>query len=89
MGSIFYEIAMAHKAYPDKDFREVKGLYAAGHFPETSHLSIGPVIRKCWKMQFEQASDVLGELEELCIAGKSRKSRYVPFVECSARSDPS
>ncbi len=77
MGSVFYEIATAHSAYPDKELCEVKLLYAAGKFPETGHLLVGPIIQKCWEMQFEKVSDILRELEELCLASKSAHTRHV------------
>ncbi|EED12605.1 hypothetical protein TSTA_006310 [Talaromyces stipitatus ATCC 10500] len=34
-------------------------------FPDTRHLILGPVIKKCWKMQYEDVAEVLDDLRYL------------------------
>lgn len=75
MGSVFYEIATTLKPYSHIETREVKRLYATGQFPETSNILLGSAIRKCWKMQFEDVSEVLTELKELYAANSSAQPR--------------
>lgn len=75
MASIFYEIATSRKPYHNTEDHVVEDLYAAGQFPETSRLLLGPVIRKCWEMQYEDAAEVLGDLRHL----QKRRSSWLSF----------
>lgn len=52
----------------------VEDLYAAGKFPETGHLLFGPVIQKCWEMQYEDVAEVLDDLQRF-----QRRSSWLPF----------
>ena len=62
MASVIYELATSHKPYHDLEDHVVEGLYAAGKFPNTDDLLLGPVIQKGWQMQYENLAEVLADL---------------------------
>lgn len=74
MASVFYEIATSQKPYHNKEDHVLEDLYAAGKFPETSHLLLGPVIQKCWEMQYEDVAEVLDDRQHF-----QRRSLWLSF----------
>lgn len=74
MASVFYEIATSRKPYHNKEDHVVEDLYGAAKFPETGHLLLGPVIQKCWEMQYEDVAEVLNDLQHI-----QRRSSWLSF----------
>lgn len=44
---------------------EVEKRYEQEQFPDICNLACGAIIQKCWREEYESASDVLSDLKEL------------------------
>ncbi|KAI1410007.1 kinase-like protein [Hypoxylon sp. FL1857] len=62
-GSLLYEAETTYQAYHDKNDGELEELFEADQYPETSKLTLGEVIRKCWMTQYADASELMMDIQ--------------------------
>lgn len=66
LGSAFFEMETRAPPYKDKSFSEVEKLYKQGRFPSLKNAPLlGPTIRKCWQQNYENALEIIKDLERL------------------------
>ncbi|OAP54621.1 hypothetical protein AYL99_11069 [Fonsecaea erecta] len=65
LGCVIFEISTMWQPYHGKTDKEIERLYEAGEFPDTNHLLLGPVIRKCWTFQYNSAAEVIDEIDKI------------------------
>ncbi|OAP55711.1 hypothetical protein AYL99_09863 [Fonsecaea erecta] len=65
LGCVIFEISTTQRPYHGKTDKEIERLYEAGEFPDTNHLLLGPVIRKCWTFQYNSATKVIDEIDKI------------------------
>ena len=64
-GSTLYEMVTGSEPYIGLAEKEVERLYSLKKFPDTTNLDIlGPVILKCWRLEYKSMCDVLKGIEE-------------------------
>lgn len=78
LGSTFYEIETTKQPYHNRIEREVHTLFQAQHFPDTGSLVLGPVIEKCWHMEFSSVVEVIEDLKKLQTPQRAALSRIRP-----------
>lgn len=64
LGSAIYEISTTRQPYHDKTERDIENLYNAGIFPDIDHLTLGPIIRKCWTFQYNSVKEIIYEMDK-------------------------
>lgn len=65
VGSLLYEIEMTKVPYADKNDGELERLFKADVYPDTVNLILGKVITKCWMAQYQDASEVVVDIQEI------------------------
>lgn len=68
LGSTLYEVETTQQPYHDKSDKDIEELFGAEHFPDTSALMLGEVIRKCWKTEYEDVGEVVKDVT--CVRDK-------------------
>lgn len=64
-GSTLYEMVTGSEPYAELAAEEVEELYSLKRFPDTTGLHVlGPVILKCWRLEYRSMSDVLTGIKE-------------------------
>lgn len=67
-GCAIYEVLTGTPPYheleaSDDPYKQVEELYANQHFPDVTHLALGPLIQSCWCGAVSSMSEVIQELE--------------------------
>jgi len=65
LASALFEILSGSHAYDGLTDDEIHKLYLQGQFQDASNLLYGPVLKKCWKQQYETADQALRDLYDL------------------------
>ncbi|KAG4438857.1 hypothetical protein IFR05_005646 [Cadophora sp. M221] len=65
VGSLLYEIETTTVPYVDKNDGELERLFTADVYPDTVNLILGEVITKCWMAQYEDASEVVVDIQNI------------------------
>ncbi|KAH6713883.1 hypothetical protein BKA61DRAFT_689210 [Leptodontidium sp. MPI-SDFR-AT-0119] len=65
VGSFLYEIETTKVPYADKNDGELERLFMTDIYPDTANLILGQVITKCWMAQYEDASEVVVDIQNI------------------------
>ena len=69
LGSLFYEIMTGRAPYVHLTEKETEERFSKLEFPETDSLgSVGSVIGRCWKGQYDNASKLVQDVQGICSA---------------------
>lgn len=63
LGSMLYEIETTFQPYHDKNDEELEQLFGADEYPDTSNLVLGEMIRKCWMAHYQDAGELVVDIE--------------------------
>jgi hypothetical protein len=64
-----YEMVTGHQPYPGMSDEEISARYADGNFPDTRSLRPpGVIIKRCWRGDFYEASQIASSLLKAEIA---------------------
>jgi serine/threonine protein kinase len=64
-GSLLYELETTFQPFHEKQDHEVEALFEANQFPSTTSLVLGEVIAKCWMVSYQDASDVITDIQSI------------------------
>lgn len=62
LGSTLYEVETTQQPYHNKSDKDIKDLFGAEDFPDTSALMLGGVISKCWRVEYNDVGEAVNDM---------------------------